>query len=101
MQRRQQKVWDEASAACLDVQTRGTLCISAVALAKTVHYRGAGALEHLYYEATSEFFFIERTTRIQVEYPVPPLYGCLLARLSFMRRPAPQHSRKSASGNHP
>ncbi len=70
LQRRRQKVWEEAGAVCLDAQTRETLCASAVALAKAVNYRGAGTLEYLYDEASNEFFFIEMNTRIQVEHPV-------------------------------
>ena len=70
LQRRRQKVWEEAGAMCLDETTRQELCSSAVALAHSVQYRGAGTLEYLYDEATNEFFFIEMNTRIQVEHPV-------------------------------
>ncbi|WBU52807.1 acetyl-CoA carboxylase biotin carboxylase subunit [Paracoccus sp. SCSIO 75233] len=70
LQRRRQKVWEEAGAACLDEDTRQHLCQSAVALAEAVNYRGAGTLEYLYEEETREFFFIEMNTRIQVEHPV-------------------------------
>ncbi len=70
MQRRRQKVWEEAGAVCLDDETRERLCSSAVSLAKAVNYVGAGTLEYLYDSATREFFFIEMNTRIQVEHPV-------------------------------
>ncbi len=70
MQRRRQKVWEEAGAACLDDATRAHLCDTAVALAKAVKYVGAGTLEYLYDSATKEFYFIEMNTRIQVEHPV-------------------------------
>ncbi|UOA14572.1 MULTISPECIES: acetyl-CoA carboxylase biotin carboxylase subunit [Sulfitobacter] len=70
MQRRRQKVWEEAGAACLDEATRQHLCDTAVSLAKAVGYVGAGTLEYLYDSATKEFFFIEMNTRIQVEHPV-------------------------------
>ncbi|MDX5362256.1 MAG: acetyl-CoA carboxylase biotin carboxylase subunit, partial [Alphaproteobacteria bacterium] len=70
LQRRRQKVWEEAPAACLDADTRETLCASAVRLAEAVNYRGAGTLEYLYDAKTGEFFFIEMNTRIQVEHPV-------------------------------
>lgn len=70
MQRRRQKVWEEAGALCLDEATRTHLCDTAVALAKEVNYRGAGTLEYLYDTSTKEFYFIEMNTRIQVEHPV-------------------------------
>ncbi|MFC6215987.1 ATP-binding protein, partial [Fodinicurvata halophila] len=70
LQRRRQKVWEEAPAACLTTEVREELCRSAVALAESVAYRGAGTLEYLYDEGTGEFFFIEMNTRIQVEHPV-------------------------------
>ncbi len=70
LQRRRQKVWEEAGADCLDPETRDRLCQTAVALAEAVNYRGAGTIEYLYDEKTKEFFFIEMNTRIQVEHPV-------------------------------
>ncbi len=70
VQRRRQKVWEEAPAACLSLSVRERLCDSAVALTKAVNYRGAGTLEYLYDEPSGEFYFIEMNTRIQVEHPV-------------------------------
>ena len=70
LQRRRQKVWEEAPAAMLDETTRARLCASAADLARATAYRGAGTLEYLYDEASGEFFFIEMNTRIQVEHPV-------------------------------
>ena len=70
LQRRRQKVWEEAPSAALPQAMREKLCASAVALAKAVNYRGAGTLEYLYDDASGHFFFIEMNTRIQVEHPV-------------------------------
>jgi acetyl-CoA carboxylase, biotin carboxylase subunit len=70
LQRRRQKVWEEAPSAVLPQNVREILCNSAVALAEAVNYRGAGTLEYLYDEKTQGFYFIEMNTRIQVEHPV-------------------------------
>jgi acetyl-CoA carboxylase biotin carboxylase subunit len=70
LQRRRQKVWEEAPSAAISPATRQALCESALKLARAVAYRGAGTLEFLYDDDTKEFFFIEMNTRIQVEHPV-------------------------------
>lgn len=70
LQRRRQKVWEEAPSAALDDTTRELLCDAATALARSVNYRGAGTVEFLYDDATGVFHFIEMNTRIQVEHPV-------------------------------
>ena len=70
LQRRRQKVWEEAPSPALPPDVREKLCASAVALAQAVNYRGAGTLEYLYDDATGDFYFIEMNTRIQVEHPV-------------------------------
>jgi acetyl-CoA carboxylase, biotin carboxylase subunit len=70
LQRRRQKVWEEAPSPVLPEDIRQKLCASAVALAQAVHYRGAGTLEYLYDDETHDFYFIEMNTRIQVEHPV-------------------------------
>jgi acetyl-CoA carboxylase biotin carboxylase subunit len=70
LQRRRQKVWEEAPSPSLTPAVRGLLCASAVALAKAVNYRGAGTIEYLYDDRSHEFYFLEMNTRIQVEHPV-------------------------------
>jgi acetyl-CoA carboxylase biotin carboxylase subunit len=70
LQRRRQKVWEEAPSSILTEDVREKLCSSAVALARSVEYRGAGTLEYLFDETTREFFFLEMNTRLQVEHPV-------------------------------
>jgi len=70
LQRRRQKVWEEAQAFLLPQVVRERLCESAVALAREVKYRGAGTVEYLYDDESQEFYFIEVNTRIQVEHPV-------------------------------
>ena len=70
LQRRRQKVWEEAPSAALSPETRAMLCDSAVALARSVGYRGAGTIEYLYDDASGDFYFIEMNTRIQVEHPL-------------------------------
>ena len=70
LQRRRQKVWEEAPSPVLSAASRERLCAAAVALAKSVDYRGAGTLEFLYDDVSDDFYFIEMNTRIQVEHPV-------------------------------
>lgn len=70
LQRRRQKVFEEAPSPVLSEERRQALCTSAVALAKSVNYSGAGTLEYLYDDASGEFYFIEMNTRIQVEHPI-------------------------------
>ncbi|RWP01479.1 MAG: acetyl-CoA carboxylase biotin carboxylase subunit [Mesorhizobium sp.] len=70
LQRRRQKVWEEAPSRALSDRLREELCASAVALAKAVKYSGAGTVEYLYDDEADRFYFIEMNTRIQVEHPV-------------------------------
>jgi acetyl-CoA carboxylase biotin carboxylase subunit len=70
LQRRRQKVWEEAPSRALSDGLRSELCASAVALARAVGYSGAGTVEYLYDEDADRFYFIEMNTRIQVEHPV-------------------------------
>ncbi len=70
LQRRRQKVWEEAPAFDLPAEVRAQMCTAAVKLAARVDYQGAGTVEFLYDRATTSFYFIEVNTRIQVEHPV-------------------------------
>jgi len=70
LQRRRQKVWEEAPSRALSPRLRDELCSSAVRLARAVNYSGAGTVEYLYDEDADRFYFIEMNTRIQVEHPV-------------------------------
>jgi acetyl-CoA carboxylase biotin carboxylase subunit len=73
LQRRRQKIWEEAPSPAIDQDARDALCASAIRLVERARYRGVGTLEYLYDEDTGEFFFIEMNTRIQVEHPVTEL----------------------------
>jgi acetyl-CoA carboxylase biotin carboxylase subunit len=70
LQRRRQKVWEEAPSSALPQVIRERLCGSAVALTQAVNYKGAGTIEYLYEDDSQDFYFIEMNTRIQVEHPV-------------------------------
>lgn len=69
LQRRHQKVWEEATAPNLSEKTRQGLFQAALNLIREVKYRSAGTLEFLV-DASGDFFFLEMNTRLQVEHPV-------------------------------
>ncbi len=70
LQRRRQKLWEEAPSVNLPEELRADLCTAAVKLAESVGYRGAGTVEFLCDKEAGEYYFIEMNTRIQVEHPV-------------------------------
>jgi len=72
IQRRNQKVIEEAPSPLLDAKTRATMGEQAVALAKAVGYDSAGTVEFVAGQDRS-FFFLEMNTRLQVEHPVTEL----------------------------
>ena len=70
LQRRRQKVVEEALSPGISSETRAAMTAAAVDLAKAVAYRSAGTVEFLVDDETGDFFFMEMNTRIQVEHPI-------------------------------
>ena len=74
LQRRHQKVVEEAPSPLIDEATRAAIGEAACEVARSVDYRGVGTVEFLVSDAApGEFFFMEMNTRLQVEHPVTEL----------------------------
>ena len=74
LQRRHQKIVEEAPSPLLDEATRARMGAAAVAAARAVGYTGAGTVEYIVSaDRPDEYFFMEMNTRLQVEHPVTEL----------------------------
>ncbi len=70
IQRRHQKIIEEAPSVSVPEDVRQKMGEVAVAAAKSINYEGAGTIEFIFDNSSKEFFFMEMNTRLQVEHPV-------------------------------
>ena len=70
LQRRHQKIVEEAPAYAVPAEVREQICAAAATLARSIGYQSAGTIEFIYDNDTRSYYFLEMNTRIQVEHPV-------------------------------
>lgn len=70
LQRRYQKMVEEAPSSAVDTELRNQICQAAIDIARHIQYENAGTVEFILDQDQDRFYFLEMNTRIQVEHPV-------------------------------